>query len=244
MKLNTAALLALICLSAPAAGAATHNPTVQRIGAQWRFIWENVDASCDIAAFSAQTGVWIFTLNGAPVNATLSGGSVFGGSRTYWFAAPDGVLTEATRNGDHVFTCGTDALALPGFAAPPVTVTPAAVPNAQVGVPFSQALTVGGGYGAPYTFTLLSGTLPAGLSFDTSSGVISGTPTTIGSSSFTVRAFDNSQFFVDQAYTITTAAVVVAPTQPASIPTLSEWGLILTSAMLGLFGFASMRRRP
>lgn len=245
MKLNTAALLALICLSAPAAGAATHNPTVQRGSAEWRFTWQNVDASCGDALGLLLGPNWILTLDGTPSAYLAYGASLHvpTGTATIFVTGPNGVLTEATRNGDHFVICGTDLLTLPGFVAPLVTVSPAAVPNAQVGVAFSQVLSAGGGFGAPFTFALLSGALPPGLALDTSSGVISGTPATAGPSAFTIRVLDSRGFFVDQAYTITTAAVVVAPTQPASIPTLSEWGLILTSAMLGLFGFVWMRRR-
>lgn len=36
---------------------------------------------------------------------------------------------------------------------------------------------------------------------------------------------------------------VAAPTASTSIPTLSEWGLLMTSALVGLFGFLWMRRR-
>jgi hypothetical protein len=31
--------------------------------------------------------------------------------------------------------------------------------------------------------------------------------------------------------------------EPASIPTLSEWGMILLSGLMALFGFGQMRRR-
>ncbi len=44
-----------------------------------------------------------------------------------------------------------------------------------------------------------------------------------------------------------TAGTVVgatpAPVTPASIPTLSEWGLVLMAGIVGLFGFGFMRRR-
>jgi hypothetical protein len=60
--------------------------------------------------------------------------------------------------------------------------------NAGQGAPYSQALALAGGTG-PYTFSLLSGTLPAGLSLS-AAGVISGTPTGFGISDFTVRVTD------------------------------------------------------
>lgn len=55
-------------------------------------------------------------------------------------------------------------------------------------VVYTATLAVSGGT-SPYTWTVASGTLPAGLTLS-SGGVLSGTPTTAGSSTFTVEAED------------------------------------------------------
>jgi len=60
----------------------------------------------------------------------------------------------------------------------------------QVGVPYSSTLAASGG-AAPYTFAIISGSLPPGLTLNTSSGVISGTPTTQGSFNFTAQVTDS-----------------------------------------------------
>lgn len=94
----------------------------------------------------------------------------------------------------------------PGFGAPISNrsfagYTPGAgisgvVPVAQVlppcatGVAYSETITAVGGTG-PYTFAVVSGALPAGLSLSTA-GVISGTPTAAAASSFTVQARDST----------------------------------------------------
>ncbi len=58
--------------------------------------------------------------------------------------------------------------------------TASPLPNAQIGVPYSQQLTASGGDGGPYTWALANGvSLPAGLSLS-STGLISGTPTEAG----------------------------------------------------------------
>ena len=44
---------------------------------------------------------------------------------------------------------------------------------------------------APYTWSISSGSLPAGLSLNSSTGTISGTPTTAGLSSFTIQVADS-----------------------------------------------------
>ena len=71
--------------------------------------------------------------------------------------------------------------------APSITTT--ALPAGTVGVAYSATITATGGT-APYTFTIVSGTVPAGLALS-SGGVVSGTPTTTGTSSFTVQVTDS-----------------------------------------------------
>jgi hypothetical protein len=63
------------------------------------------------------------------------------------------------------------------------------LPAAVVGTPYSATLQTTGGT-APITWTLLSGSLPGGLTI--SGGVISGTPTAAGSFTFTVQAADST----------------------------------------------------
>ncbi len=61
------------------------------------------------------------------------------------------------------------------------------LPEGTQYAPYSQAITVRGGT-APYTFQLMSGTLPTGLTLNTSTGVISGTPADTGAVSVSIRA--------------------------------------------------------
>ena len=60
--------------------------------------------------------------------------------------------------------------------APLTPLWPDPLPPAQQGVPYSFTLTASGG-NPPYTFAITSGALPAGLSLNGATGVISGTPT-------------------------------------------------------------------
>jgi hypothetical protein len=73
---------------------------------------------------------------------------------------------------------------------PPPSITTTSLPAGVQGQAYSQTVSATAGL-APYTFTVSAGTLPAGLSLG-SGGVISGTPTTLGSSSFTVKVTDKS----------------------------------------------------
>jgi hypothetical protein len=76
--------------------------------------------------------------------------------------------------------------------SPPAPVAYAGVTPLRptVGAPFSYTLTGGGGV-APYHFAVSSGTLPAGMSL-TSGGVLSGVPTTAGTSTIMIRITDSA----------------------------------------------------
>ena len=61
----------------------------------------------------------------------------------------------------------------------PIIISTASLSNGEVGVAYSQTLAATGGT-PPYTWSITTGILPAGLTLNTSSGAISGTPTTAG----------------------------------------------------------------
>lgn len=79
--------------------------------------------------------------------------------------------------------------------------TPSAGLTGTANAAFSLSLLASGGQN-PLTFTLSSGTLPTGLSLNTSTGRISGTPTTPGSSAITVTATDANSQTASTSFTI------------------------------------------
>ena len=78
--------------------------------------------------------------------------------------------------------------------------TPSPLPSGIVGVPYSLTLAATGGT-APYTWSILFGSLPAGLRIS-SSGVIAGTPLTAGTQTFTVILSDSAAVPATQALTL------------------------------------------
>ena len=71
-----------------------------------------------------------------------------------------------------------------------LSITTTSLPSGNVGNAYSATLTaIGGVY--PYTWSVTSGTLPDGLHLNASTGAITGTPTTVGTSNFTVQAADS-----------------------------------------------------
>lgn len=115
---------------------------------------------------------------------------------------------------------------------PPIAISPGSLPGGTVAVPYSQTLVGSGGTG-PYTFALFNGALPAGLTL-TPVGVLAGTPTAAGNSSFTIRATDANGCVVN----ITLTVVVTT-----AVPTLPQAALFLLGAGLTALGYARLRRR-
>jgi hypothetical protein len=98
-----------------------------------------------------------------------------------------------------------------------ISLNPTTLLDGTYGSAYSQTLTATGGAGSPYTFMLLSGALPGGLTI-ASNGALTGTPTAAGTFSFTVQAKDNDNFTGSQNYTLTiaTATVTITPTMGQS----------------------------
>src|SRR5207237_10173420 len=87
------------------------------------------------------------------------------------------------------------------ICCPSIGILPSSLPGATQNIPYSQTLTGVGGQ-SPYTFLVISGTLPTGLLLS-NSGVISGTPTVPGPFSFTLQATDFRGCKGSASYTIT-----------------------------------------
>ncbi|MHC9086950.1 fibronectin type III domain-containing protein [Luteimonas sp. RIT-PG2_3] len=108
-------------------------------------------------------------------------------------------------------------------AAPQIELQQDSVRPASHGTAYDQTLQASGGT-APYTFTLVSGALPAGMSLSTD-GKLSGQPTQAGSYAFTLQVSDANGFSANQATTLVVerAAQVIAefvtlPATPVYVP--------------------------
>ena len=180
---------------------------------------------------------------GVPYSATLTGsGGYSTGAYTFALASgtlPAGLTLSAggtlsgtpTAAGTSTFTVQVTSAAasLPPLTAtqsytvvvyPVLAITPPTANSGSVGAAYSQTLTATGGAGpSTYTWSLASGTLPPGLTLS-AAGVLSGTPTTAGTFSFTVQV--SSQVPTIGAQTASQAYSVVI----ATVPSLSIAGIL------------------
>ena len=155
--------------------------------------------------------VWSVISGALPSGLTLSDAGTISGT--------------PTSSGTAFFTLGvrdTSAQAGNAFAGLSLTVTTPVLPlsittgglsAASTGSSYSSTLSATGGTPG-YTWSVSSGTLPAGLSLS-NTGVISGTPTASGSSNFTVAVVDNDA----PAKQATKALSVTVSASPLSITT-------------------------
>ena len=98
---------------------------------------------------------------------------------------------------------------------PPV-ITTTSLPTAAQAFPYSQQLTRSGGSDTG-SWSLVSGFLPFGLQLS-KSGVVSGTPTAVGTSGFTVKFVDAAGRSDTQALTLTVIASVPPEITTTSLP--------------------------
>jgi hypothetical protein len=146
--------------------------------------------------------VWILASGTLPAGLGLSSGGILSGTpttvATYNFTIR--VTDSASNTTTRAFTVGVTNV------NPTITTISPLTPGA-IGVPLTRNLAATGGT-TPYTWSVVSGSLPAGLSLASSTGIISGTPTTSGTSSFTIRCTDSAAHTNDKAFTFQVTAAV------------------------------------
>jgi len=111
--------------------------------------------------------------------------------------------------------CGSNSNSGGGGGSSPA-VTTSSLPGGTVGTAYSATLSATSGT-PPYSWSIVSGSLPAGLSLS-SGGTISGTPTAAGTSSFTVQVTDSNSRTGSAALSITIQGGAVLTITTVSLP--------------------------
>ena len=127
---------------------------------------------------------WSLASGSLPTGLTLSSAGVLSGTPT--IAGTFSVNVKVTDTNSLI---ATQPLTI--TIANPVGITTTTLANGVVGDTYSQTLSAGGG-AVPYTWALSAGTLPPGLTLS-STGFLSGTPTTVGSYSSIIKVTDSNQ---------------------------------------------------
>lgn len=103
-----------------------------------------------------------------------------------------------------------------------ISIGTSSMPSATVGTSYSKTLSASGGT-SPYTWGIVSGALPSGISLNSTTGTVSGTPTQQGTSNFTVKVSDSAQHTAQAALSIAvssgtnnTALIITTTTLPAA----------------------------
>lgn len=176
-----------------------------------------------IATLSASGGIapynFAVTAGALPAGVTLSSSGVLAGTATQSGSFTFSVTATDNSNGSGPYSATRSYTLVIG--APALTLVPATLANATVGVAYSQTLTANGGT-APYSYAVSAGALPAGVALG-ANGRLSGTPTAGGSYNFTVTATDTTTtanggpYTAVRSYTLMVTTATVAFAQ-ANVP--------------------------
>ena len=204
-KLLLLVLALPLLLAAPSAQAATctidpqDGPVTARVGTEltyfitvtgcasstrqpaFKVVDGRLPAGTKLFDFAGSTGL----INGVPTTAG-----------TYTFTVQ---VKDATRATD------TETFTIEVLPPVPPSITTVALSDGTVGEFYCCGNLVAIGGVQPYTWSVVAGTLPPGLELPRRENTISGTPTTAGTFTFTVRVTDDLGASSEQTFTITIA---------------------------------------
>ncbi len=138
-----------------------------------------------------------FTLN--PTTGSLTGTPTVAGTSNFTVQVADSASHTATK-----------AFTITVIAA--VKITPVTPPGGVTGVSYTQQFAATGGV-TPYVWSIASGSIPTGLSLSTATGLLSGTPTTAGTYTFTIAVADQNGGKDSATFSITIVATLAITTQ-------------------------------
>lgn len=110
----------------------------------------------------------------------------------------------------------------------PSILTAAALGTVRPGLPYSASLQAAGGH-PPYTWAVTNGAVPAGLTLS-ETGLLSGTPSAQGSSTFTAQVSDNQGAKDTRVFSLAVNSLQVAPqTLPTAVKSVPYAAAVVAS---------------
>jgi CSLREA domain-containing protein len=188
----------------------------------------------------------IISLPGAPITLALYAGAISGGIPTVG-TAPNGVSTfsgvtvTTPETGDYLIArapVGPYSISANSSNSPfnviALTLSPAAGPlsPATYGAAYSQTFTANGGT-TPYTYSATG--LPPGLSINSGTGMLTGTPTSIAGSPYTVvvTVTDSASNTIHQSYTLAVGPAASAISVSGSVNPVFVQDTVTYTAAVG-----------
>ena len=150
------------------------------------------------AAGGTSPYTWAITAGTLPVGYSINAatGVISGTTNSL------GTSSFTVRVTDSLAATATRSLSINIAPIPALSITTTSLSSGTVGAAYSRTLAAAGGV-SPYTWAITSGALPVGLTLNGNTGIISGTPTTIQTTSFTVQVTDSKATAATQNLAIT-----------------------------------------
>jgi len=152
---------------------------------------------------------WSITAGSLPAGLTISPTGLISGTPTA--SGTSSFTATVTDAGSPAQTKSVSLSLVVAAAAPPALTISASLPAGTANTAYSSPVSATGGTPA-YTWSITAGSLPAGLTLDATTGIISGTPTVSGTSNFKATVSDNGTPV--QTKSVATSIVIAASAPP------------------------------
>jgi hypothetical protein len=186
----------------------------------------------DSLSATGGTPPYSWVVSGAPplpAGLGLSASGQISGTPTAATGAPVSVTFKVTDSAAPPLTA---SLPLAITINSPVTFTTTSLVGADQTYAYNQSVSASGGSGA-FTYAVTSGTLPTGLSLNGATGAITGTPTGLGTSNFSITANDTLGGSASKALSIVVNPPVTVTTAVLPAWTINQAGYSATLAASG-----------
>ena len=134
--------------------------------------------------YSDDSSFFASGVDNPPLHALADGVSGFDGVFAY------GASSSFPNQGWNSSNYWVDVVLMPTTTTTPLVISTQSLPGGTTGIPYSASLGASGGT-TPYAWSVKNGLLPSGLSLNSATGAITGTPTAVGTFNFTVQVADS-----------------------------------------------------